>query len=269
VIAGAPSGAVAVPDAVLEYAAGRAIVPVWANETGGRTFDIGAGADRCFVKFSPATSPVDLGQEIVRLEWAAAYHPVPRLLGCGADETGSWLATAPLAGESAVSERWKADPRTAVRAIGAGLRALHEALPVDECPFSWSAEQRLVIAADVIEGGADAQYASQVPWITRMSAEERREALRRAAGVPSIDRLVVCHGDACAPNTLIEAGRWSGHVDLGSLGTGDRWADLAVATWSTDWNYGPGWEAELLAAYGVEADPERIAYYRLLWDLGP
>jgi aminoglycoside phosphotransferase len=36
---------------------------------------------------------------------------------------------------------------------------------------------------------------------------------------------VVCHGDACAPNTLIAAeGRWSGHVDLGMLGTADRWA---------------------------------------------
>jgi kanamycin kinase len=54
-----------------------------------------------------------------------------------------------------------------------------------------------------------------------------------------------------------------------TLGVADRWADLAVATWSTQWNYGPGWEQPLLAAYGVAADPERIRYYRLLWDLGP
>ena len=49
----------------------------------------------------------------------------------------------------------------------------------------------------------------------------------------------------------------------------DRWADLAVATWSTTWNYGPGWETPLLEAYGVAPDPERTRYYRLLWDLGP
>jgi aminoglycoside phosphotransferase len=72
-----------------------------------------------------------------------------------------------------------------------------------------------------------------------------------------------------APNTLVgDDGGCTGHVDLGDPGVGDRWADLAVATWSTEWNYGPGWERRLLDAYGVAPDPERTAYFRLLWDLG-
>lgn len=64
-------------------------------------------------------------------------------------------------------------------------------------------------------------------------------------------------------------GHRAGLVDLGSLGVANRWADLAIATWSADWNYEPGWQDALLDAYGVDADIERIAYYRLLWDLGP
>jgi kanamycin kinase len=87
---------------------------------------------------------------------------------------------------------------------------------------------------------------------------------------PPPDRLVVCTGDACAPNTLVDDdGRCSGHVDLGALGVADRWADLAVATWSTQWNYGPGWEGALLDAYGIAADPVRTGYYRLLWEFSP
>ncbi len=43
--------------------------------------------------------------------------------------------------------------------------------------------------------------------------------------------------------------------------------DIAIASWSTTWNYGAGWEGELLAAYGLDADPDRTRYYRLLWDL--
>jgi aminoglycoside phosphotransferase len=96
------------------------------------------------------------------------------------------------------------------------------------------------------------------------------QALHALSEIPPVDRLVVCHGDACCPNALLAPdGRWLAHVDLGRLGTADRWADIAVATWSTGWNYGPGWEPVLLDAYGVEADLERIRYYRLMWELAP
>jgi kanamycin kinase len=107
-------------------------------------------------------------------------------------------------------------------------------------------------------------------WPTRSDEDVDPALLQGLSPPPEVDRLVVCHGDACAPNTLItDDGRWSGHVDLGQLGVGDRWADLAVATWSTQWNYGDGWEQPLLDAYGVDADPERTDYYRRLWDVGP
>ena len=62
------------------------------------------------------------------------------------------------------------------------------------------------------------------------------------------------------------AGRGIAHVDLGALGTADRWADIAVASMSTEWNYGPGYEDLLIEAYGVDPDRERLAYYRDLWD---
>lgn len=56
-----------------------------------------------------------------------------------------------------------------------------------------------------------------------------------------------------------------GNVEFGDLGVGDRWADLAVASLSRDWNFGEGHEAEFLTAYGIERDEERIRYYRSLW----
>src|SRR5205807_5569978 len=56
-------------------------------------------------------------------------------------------------------------------------------------------------------------------------------ALRDAAAIPPPDKLVVCHGDACAPNTLLDHnGHWTGHVDFGLLGIADRWADLAASS---------------------------------------
>ena len=253
-----------VPAAVTAAAAGRTVRLVWQNEVGGLTFEAGRGAGRCFIKWSPAASWIDLAGEAERLSWAAPFHPVPRVLARGADVAGSWLVTAGLPGDSAVSQRWVADPATAVRAIGAGLRALHEALSVTGCPFSWSAEDRLADA----RRQAAASRLDPGGWHEIHQGLGVAGALRRAADIPPADRLVVCHGDACAPNTLLTPdGRWSGHVDFGLLGIADRWADIAVASWSTEWNYGPGWEPLLLDAYGIEPDPERTQYYRLLWDL--
>lgn len=273
-IAGPPEedvGHVAVPAAVADVAGGRAIRPVWVNVVGGVTFEVGerGDRDRCFVKWAPTDSGLDVPAEAARMTWASAHTPVPTVLGSGDDDEGAWLATTPLPGESAVSERWRRDPATAVEAIGAGLRALHDALPVADCPFSWTPSVRLDRAAPRATSRADAHAAVTVSW---HDATHRGltvgEARRILADPPPVDRLVVCHGDACAPNTLVgDDGCWSGHVDLGALGVGDRWADLAIASWSTQWNYGPGWEQRLLAAYGIEPDPARTAWYRLLWDM--
>jgi kanamycin kinase len=222
-----PTEPMAVPELVERIAAGRTAVAVWTNELGGVTFEIDGGRE--FVKVYPDTEAHLLAAEVPRLRWARRYAPVPEVLSSGP----GWLHTARLAGRSAVDSRWAGDPCAAARAIGDGLRRLHDALPVADCPFGTPS------------------------WVP--------------ADAPSADRLVVCHGDACAPNTLMaDDGAFSGHVDLGDLGIADRWADLAIATLSLDWNFpteGPGgFQQVLLDAYGVAADIDRIAYYRRAWD---
>jgi kanamycin kinase len=64
-----------------------------------------------------------------------------------------------------------------------------------------------------------------------------------------------------------EDGSLSGYVDLGELGVADRHWDLAVGGWSVVCNYGEDVEHVLYEAYGLESDPRRIAFYRLLYDL--
>lgn len=251
------------PAVVLDIAASREVSVVWLNELGGLTFKLGSGTDCSFLKWAPSGTELDLAGEAARMRWARPFSLVPEVLDSGDDENESWLMTAALAGESAVADSWKRRPDVAARAIGIGLRHLHDHAPVDVCPFSWFAADRITRARQrAADGRADPRA-----WHPTHQELSIAEALSLVAEPPPVDRLVVCHGDACAPNTMIDQGKWAGHVDLESLGVADRWADLAIATWSTEWNYGPGWERTLLDAYGIEPDPVRTAYYRLLWDL--
>ncbi|MGW4384382.1 phosphotransferase [Kitasatospora sp. NPDC004531] len=256
----APEDDVPVPPPIAELARGARLLPVWRNELGGTTFHLDGDGGR-YVKWAPAGSGADLDAEAERLRWAQAFTTVPEVLGTGGDDTGRWLLTAALPGRSAVDPDLRRTPEVAVRAIGEGLRAFHEALPAADCPYRWTAEDRVRRAVALRRDPADWR-----PEHRRHATADR--ALAILADPPPIDVEVVCHGDACAPNTLVgEDGRTTGHVDLGTLGVADRWADLAVASWSTVWNYGPGWEHPLLEAYGVRPDEARLAYYRLLWDL--
>lgn len=219
--------AAVIPDAVLRLAADEVITPIWVNELGGITCKVG---DR-FVKWSPPAVP--LAPEVERLRWVRAFTLVPEVLAHDRDDEGEWMVTRALPGLSAVDKRWRDDPVTAMHAIGKGLRAFHDRVPVESCPFDWGVTAR----------GGDITTA------------------------PPIDKLVVCHGDACSPNTLLNLdGSFLAHVDMGSMGVADRWADLAVASMSLDWNFAPANEAAFFDGYGIEPDPVRIEYYRWLWD---
>lgn len=222
-----------VPAVVLELASGSGVELVWRNELGGLTFRC---ADR-FIKWNPRSTGIDLGRERVRLEWIAARHPAPPVVDWGEDESAQWMVTAGLPGEHAVGDRWRARRPEAIRAIATGLRAIH-AVSIDDFPQEWTSPV----------------------WVG-----QRPESLGAA---PPVDRPVLVHGDACAPNTLISpTGAWVGHVDFGDLAVGDAWADLAVASLSLDWNFGEGHQGEFFDAYGIEPDEERIRYYRQLWEL--
>lgn len=263
---GPPPPGLPIPEPVAAEAGAEPLRAVWANELGGATFEIGTGARRRFVKWAPTGSGIDLAAEAARMAWAAAFTPVPRLLAHEVDDSGSWLVTSALPGEMAVTDRWQKRPRIAVTAIGEGLRAMHDALPAGRCPFSWSTGDRLREIRELAAAG----LLHPAGWHPDHQGLSVGAALDLLGEPPPVDELVVCHGDSCAPNTLIsDDGRCSGHVDLGALGVADRWADLAVATWSTTWNYGPQWQLPLLDAYGIAPDPDRTRYYRLLWDLGP
>jgi kanamycin kinase len=222
----------------------------------------GGGAVR-FAKVDSTGRWPTLRDEADRMVWAAPYLPVPRVVALEQFGHTSVLLTDALPGRTAVDPSWRHDLPVLVRALGRGLRAFHDAVEEEWCPFRFEVERALEhvarrVAAGEVTGNFHECHAHLSP--TAALAELR-------AGAPDHEDLVVCHGDPCPPNFLLEGSDVTGYVDLGELGAADRWSDVAVGAWSVGWNFDPELEPLYYESYGIQPDPERIRFYRLLYDL--
>ena len=234
---------------------------VWRNEEGGLTF-VSDDGNR-YLTWVPHSLNEQLLSATWRAAWVRQFIPAPDFGSVHHGANGSWSVSGALPGASAIGPWGQAHPREAVRAIGAGLRCLHDAAPAYRCPFQWALTPRLARARNTLRTHPDWRDAPDDYFVTWTDAE--------AATTLALEfepDFVVCHGDACSPNYLVDDnGIFTGIVDVGALGVADRWADLAVASWSINWNFGPGLEDEFFDAYGIDRNDAKIRFYRLVWQM--
>ena len=83
---------------------------------------------------------------------------------------------------------------------------------------------------------------------------------------------MLTHGDFCMPNIFVENGKVSCYIDVGNMGVGDKWRDIALCWRSLKHNCSGmytgvdlGDQTELLfEKLGCAPDWEKIRYYVLL-----
>ncbi|MDT0345894.1 APH(3') family aminoglycoside O-phosphotransferase [Streptomyces litchfieldiae] len=231
--------------------------------SGAEVYRLDDGNDVRYLKIAPRVAGLE--EEARRTRWLAARGiPVPEVLDQGGDAGHTWLLTRAVPGRSA-AEPWPADRRAAVvDAVADVARTLH-ALPAGSCPFDESVAATLAAMRRAIDRGPG-------------RSEREAELAELTARAPATEDLVVCHGDYCLPNVLLDPDtlRVTGLVDLGRVGRADRHADLALMTRSLSGplnpQYGPAYAERFLARYlgdgrgGASADEARLAFYRRLDD---
>jgi kanamycin kinase len=196
--------------------------------------------------------------------WAAPYLAVPEVVACESLGAMTILVTEALPGRDATQPSWRSDLPRLVASLGRGLRSFHDAVGEEWCPFRFDVARALDHVRRRVDAGriGSADFHDIHAHLTPASALAELEAT-----APDGEDLVVCHGDYCAPNMVLEDWCVTGYVDLGELGVADRWWDIAVGAWSAGWNFGTEFEPLFYESYGVEPDPDRIRFYRLLYDL--
>jgi len=214
----------------------------------------------------------DLVAERERLEWLAGTDlPAAEVLDWVDDEDVATLTMRAVPGV-AMSDLPASDVSRAVTSLARFLQRLHS-MPRESCPFErWLAvtvplARVRVSAALVDEDDFDSGRAGRSADNLLAELIDRRPEAERL----EVSDLVICHGDACLPNFLVdpESLEVTGMIDVHRLGVADRHLDLALATRSMADSglnpaYGPEAAEALLAAYGGDVDRWRLDFYRLL-----
>ncbi|MET8796767.1 APH(3'') family aminoglycoside O-phosphotransferase [Nocardia sp. NPDC004568] len=241
--------------------------PVTTGESGATVFR-DADATR-YAKCVPAAGAAALKAEHDRVAWLADQGvPGPRLLDWHSGETGALLVTSAVPGVSA-DRLSAAELRAAWEHIAGAVRGLH-GLPAQRCPFDRGLDTMVAVARDVVGRNAvnpeflpvEQQHTSPEELLARLEPEIARMRSRE-----SVD-TVVCHGDLCLPNIVVdpETLEVSGFIDLGRLGSADRYADLALLlanareTWE-DEERALAADTLFAAGYGLVLDRDRLDFY--------
>lgn len=226
-------------------------------------------------RFAKAVGPdqvATLSGERDRVAWLVTQGiPGPRVLDWIANDDGAVLVTSAVPGIGA--DRLSADDLArAWPTIGGAVRKLH-ALPVTACPFrEHDLSARMALARAVVARGAvnPAFLSDADRQLDPTDILSDLEATLPTAAAREADDLVVCHGDCCLPNIMVdpETLHVTGFIDLGRLGVADRHTDLALLTANARGTWPD--EATAQAAdvalatadhYGMDLDPERLTFY--------
>ena len=208
------------------------------------------------------------------LEWLAGKAPVPQVAAHEVWNGQDWLLMTRLPG----TELCRPDVmRNPVLLLDCMAEALHTlwSIPVSGCPFERRVAENLSHAETAILSGTfDASDCEPETFGPGGFANPEALLLWLKNHLPPEDRAVT-HGDFCLPNLFTDGKRFTGFIDVGSVGAANRWMDLALGWRSlkhnSDGHYGKVYPEidpdDLFRAAGVPKDEEKLRYYLLLDEL--
>ena len=173
-------------------------------------------------------------------------------------EDKDWLLTARVEGEDCTHATYLEDPKRLCDLLAERLRALHE-LEHTDCPVQNRMEAYLATAEkNYREGNYDTSlFPDNWGYAT---AEEAFAVVEKYGHLFQNDTLL--HGDYCLPNVMLKDWKFSGFIDLGNGGVGDRHVDLFWGAWTLNFNLKTdAYRERFLDAYGrdrVDEDMLRL-----------
>ena len=167
-----------------------------------------------------------------------------------------WLLTSRVAGEDCTWRPYLDQPRRLCDLIAERLRMLHE-LETAACPVpNHTARYAALARKNYGEGLYDTSLFPD-NWGYTSAEEAWREIERNGK---SLVPEVLLHGDYCLPNIMLDNWHFSGFIDVGNGGVGDRHVDLFWGAWTLNFNLGTDkYRERFFDAYGRDKlEPDKL-----------
>ncbi len=166
-----------------------------------------------------------------------------------------WLLTRKIPGHDCLNAAYISDPERLCDTTAQLLRMLHS-IDFSDCPVADRNALALSQAKNnYLTGNYDRHpfpdnWGYATPEDAWRVIEERSHLLRCE---------VLLHGDYCLPNILLDDWRFTGFIDVGNGGIGDRHLDLFWGLWSLEFNLKTDkYRDRFLDAYGREDVREEV-----------
>lgn len=191
--------------------------------------------------------PLELKREAEMTSYFHSKGLGAEVIGYHTSDLYDFLLTSAVRGEDCTNHEYLSDPKRLCDAIATQLRALHE-IDFKGCPVQKRMDEYLDLADRNYRTGNYDKSAFPDSFGYKSEAEAYAALNDGKAGLKND---VLIHGDYCLPNIMLDNWRFSGFIDLGNGGVGDRHVDVFWGIWTLWFNLGTNKYAQrFLDAYG-------------------
>lgn len=224
------------------------------------------------VKCEPVSEESE--NQLAMLRWLDGKTIAPRVLDTTVHNGFRWTRMTRISGEMACADVYRADPHRLVRVLAEAMKQLWT-VDLSGCPVDQRPGAKLARAKSIVENGQVNMDLVDPETFGEEGFSSPAELLSWLEAHAPACAPVLTHGDFCLPNLFLKDWQFSGFLDLGRSGAGDRWTDIAICWRTLRDNFGghygeavPGFHPdELFDALGIEKDEERLRYYLLMDEL--
>lgn len=212
----------------------------------------------------------DVIEEAKNFEWLQQYTKVPKIYATGCIEKKYYIVMEKLPGVM-FQEVFATMPLHEIVVQYACLLKQFHQIDYRGIPYNHDLQYKLkVVKENIKTNKVRPQYFER-----ELQQMDSQSMYHKMLEYKREEELVLCHGDFCFPNIIIDNGELSGYVDIMGLGVCDRYLDVAIAMRSLRYNfelYGhvftEQYQTLFLNTYGIEKiDMDKVIFYILLDEL--